>query len=537
MKKIRFFILLSLLLAAVMSFNSCSNGISVADSYDVVLNEEYKPQEKIAKTVSEIKELSGYQFFEAKGEFMIFAKGEVDAGISKAIFSTRNKKVVYVAESSTSESVEVKIPSGVPAFTVTRISIACADAINERDAICELYDAQGTLVAQLKGASPTPVLFADTVLFDSASYAINEENGALSKIADIPENLYVEDCSDWNDKYFYTYGDSVNVYDRSFNHVYSWTVPSWGEYLSKNTLEDGKVLVQYTRPLESNVEDYDIYEMDENTGETKKFDVYTVLLDPQSRTEKEITLDYVVEQITTGSELLRASSDNGMYNSGVENIAYVYPIKDGQVDYSVASADIVLMDNNAKFKKTLKLLNDQRAALPTCIGDNIYLVSTIYGSALVDIDGNLLHQINNETVATVGDNIVSDSVVYTLGMEKVYDLYDNGAEIATYLNGTVFVKKGSDTDYSIIAINGTDQKEICKYSMFDTQTAYFDMLNEVGCYVLCNVSKGEYFYYNSSHELIYTSSYRLDNVAADYGRGVSVYTTTVENEKNYYVIY
>jgi hypothetical protein len=205
MKKMRFLILLSLLIAAVMSFNSCSGGITDADSYNVVLNEEYKPQEKIAKTVNEIKELSGYQFLEAKGEFMIFSKGEVDAGISKAVFSTRNKKVVYVADASTSESIEVKLFSGVPAFTVTRISIGCADAISVSDAVCELYDAQGNEVAEIKGASPTPISFADTVLFHSASYSINEENGALSKIADIPENLYVEDCSDWNDKYFYTY--------------------------------------------------------------------------------------------------------------------------------------------------------------------------------------------------------------------------------------------------------------------------------------------------------------------------------------------
>ena len=63
--------------------------------------------------------------------------------------------------------------------------------------------ATGALVAQIKGASAKPVMFADTVLFNRVSYSVNSENGSLSKISEIPENLYIEDCSDWDDEYFY----------------------------------------------------------------------------------------------------------------------------------------------------------------------------------------------------------------------------------------------------------------------------------------------------------------------------------------------
>lgn len=540
MRKIRFFILLSFLIATIITFNSCAGEISTAKSFNTVLNAEYVPQEQIAKNVSEIKELSGYQFLESKGEFMVFVKGDAEVGISRAVFSTRNKKVVYTSEANSSESVEIKLFASMPVFTVVRTSLTANvqyDLYEAFESACELYDATGVLVHQVKGKSVTPVLFADTVLFDNASYAVNEENGALSKISDISENLYVDKCSDWNDEYFYTYGDTINVYSRDFKHVYSWTIPSWGEYLSQNMLNNGNVLVQYTRPLDGNTEKYDIYELDENTNEIKKFDVYTVLLDPKSSTEKDIKLDYIVEQVTTGGELLRTSGKDKMYNDGVENIAYVYPIIESQVDYSVSSADIVLMDNNAKLEKSLKILVDQRAALPTCISKNVYLVSTVYGSALIDIDGNLLHQINNATVATVGNNIVSDNVIYTLDMQEVYSLNDNEASILTYLNGTAFVKKGSDTEYSVIAINGTEQKEICKYNALASEKVFFDELSEVGCYALCNASKGEYLYYNSNHELLYTSQYRFDAVASDYGNAVAVYSTTVEHEITYYVIY
>ena len=389
----------------------------------------------------------------------------------------------------------------------------------------------------MKGASPAPITFADTVIFNNVSYSINEENGALSKIADIPENLLLENCNDWNSKYFYVYGDTINVYDRNFNHVYSWTQPSWADAISKNMLDNGMILVQYARPLDNTTKKYDIYELDENTGETKKFDVCTLLLDPEKRTEKEVKIDYIVEQVTTNTELLRSSENNGMYCGGIENIAYVFPIIDNQVDTSEASADIMLMDNKGKLKKSLKIVDGQRAALPTCIGENVYLISTVYGMSLIDIDGNILHQLNNNTVHTVGDNIVSDSTVYTLNMEEVYSLYDNGASLLTYLDGTVIVKEGSDSEYSIIAIRGTDKKEIAKYNLFDSETKYFDELEDVACYALCNVTSREYKYYNSEHELLYTSSARLDKVATDYGTGVSVFSTTVEDEVRYYMFY
>ena len=535
MKKIRSTVLLAFLLAVITVFSACSSQIATAASFDAVLDPDYVIEEELVENVTEIKELSGYQFVESKGEFMVFAKGQGDAGISKAVFSTRNKKVVYAAESNSSESVEIKLFSSVPAFTAIKTQLACAD--ENCTMVCELYDAMGNCVTKTEGMVFEPISFADTVLFNGSAYSISENNGELTKKTDIPENLYVEDCSDWNDAYFYTYGKSINVYDRDFHHIYSWTLPSWGEYVSKNMLNNGNVLVQYTKPLDNNSKEYDIYEMDANTGEIKKFDIYTLVLDPKARTEKEIDLAFVVDQITTGNELIRASENNGMYRDDVENIAFVFPIKDHLVDSSDASADIMLMGNDGKLQKSLKILDDQKAALPTCIGDNVYILPTLYGSALVDINGKLLEQINNTTVSTVGENLVSAGVIYTLDMQEVYPIYENEASVITYLGGTIFLKQGSDSEYSVIAVRGTDKKEVFRYSEANAKEAYFDELSESGCYAICNVSGGEYLYYNSAHKLIHSSSARLDKVASDFNRGVTVYSAEFENGAAYYAFY
>ena len=537
MKKIRLTVLIAGMLAAMTLFSACSSEIPKATSFSEVIDREYTAEEALVESAAEIKELSGYQFLESKGEFMTFAKGQGDAGVSLAVFSTRNKKVVYAAESNSSEAVEITLHSGVPAFTVIKTQLTCADENCERTSVCELYDAMGNSVSKIQGATFAPIAFADTVLFNSTAYSIDEKNGALSKRADIPENLYVEDCSDWNDEYFYTYGSSINVYDRDFKHVYSWTLPSWGEYISKNMLNNGNVLVQYTKPLDNNSNEYDIYEMDSNTGEIKKFDIFTLVLDPKEKTEKSIDLNYVVNQVTTGDELIRASENNGMYRDDVDNIAYVYPIKEHLVDSSDASADIMLMGNDGKIQKSLKIIEDQKAMLPTCIGDNVYLVSTIYGLALIDIDGEILELINNTTLSTVGENLVSAGVIYTHDMEEVYSLYENEASIITYLGGTIFIKQGSESEYDVIAIRGKGQREILKYNGTDAVDVYFDELNESGCYAICNVTDGEYLYYNAAHKLLLNSKLRLDKVAADFGQGVTIYTTSSAEGATYYAFY
>lgn len=535
MRKIKLLGFLSLVMIFAFALNACGENAKVK-SFDVVLNKDYNPDYGIVENVSEVSELSGMRFLNAKGEFMTFSGGSPEGGVTITVFSTRNKKAVYSETSSATEAIEVLLYSGMPAFTVVKTALgACADTVGS--SVCELYDATGALVASSKNPAAKPISFADTVLFDLASYSVSKENGALTKISDISENLYVEDCSEWNDKYFYTYGENINVYTREFEHIYSWSYPSWAEKLSANALNDGSVLVQYLRPLDNLTEKYDIYEMDETTGEIKKYELTTVLLNPAEKVEKEVELDFVVNYISTENELALASEESGMYAKGFENIAYIHPIVDKQVDSSDKSADIAVMNNGGKLEGSLKIVENQIAALPTYINDGTYILTTTYGSALVDINGQVLYQMNNGTVSTTDNNIVSDGYIYTIGMEEVYSLYDNGAEVITYLNGTAFLRKGTDVSYTIVAVNGKDIKEVCAYDYSDNLSTYFDELTDSGCYALCNVVESKYLYYSSEHKLIYSSTARLDKVASDFERNVTLYSTTVEGETKYYIFY
>ena len=122
-EKIKYFVALLLLLTMMLTFGSCGGEVLAAKSFDVVLNKDYESQEKIVEDLVEIKELEGYSFSEAKGEFMSFTKIENNATISKAVFNTKSKKVVYVGNSTVDVGLDVKLASGVSAFTVVKTQI------------------------------------------------------------------------------------------------------------------------------------------------------------------------------------------------------------------------------------------------------------------------------------------------------------------------------------------------------------------------------------------------------------------------------
>ncbi|MBO7303445.1 MAG: hypothetical protein J6U68_04585 [Clostridia bacterium] len=537
MKKLRLFALITVIATAVTAFSACSKNGGTESSFGAVFNKDCSAKEKIVESASEIELLRGYDFIESKGEFMLFTKGDSESGLTRAVFSTRNKRVVHIAEASSDESVEVKFYSGIPAFTVSRVTIGgCADAA-EIDVSYELYDATGTRISESKTEMTVPVRFADVLLAGGVSYEIDEKTGALSKGADVSVELDAESCVDWNDKYFYIYGEAVKVYDRSFNCVYEWALPSDAVDAEINALNDGKILAQYRKLLAGDAEKYDIYEIDEESGVGEKFELTTVLLDPEKKKEKTLKLEYLIRQLTTGDELIRISDDNGTYRDDIENLAYVTPITEDSLDMSEATYDVVLMDNDGKVEKSLKLIDGQDASLPTRIGKNVYMLATEYGVTILDIDGNVISEISDLNVEIVGENIVSDGIVYNLAMEEVYSLHENEAEFLTGLGGTVIVKKGGETEYDVIAIRGSEIKEILKYSELEGDAVELEMLGDSGCYAICNKTRSEYSYYNPEHKLLHKSSVQLVKTATDFLNGVSVYSAATQEGNSYYVFY
>ena len=73
MKKTRFFLFISLFVVSAILLSSCSSKLSVAKSFDAVLNKDYSPELEITEEISEISELKDMNFLDSKGEFMTFS--------------------------------------------------------------------------------------------------------------------------------------------------------------------------------------------------------------------------------------------------------------------------------------------------------------------------------------------------------------------------------------------------------------------------------------------------------------------------------
>ena len=535
-KKIKYFVALLLLLTMMLTFGSCGGEVLAAKSFDVVLNKDYESQEKIVEDLVEIKELEGYSFSEAKGEFMSFTKIENDATISKAVFNTKSKKVVYVGNSTVDVGLDVKLASGVSAFTVVKTQIVEEDGVTDIKSVCELYDATGAYVAQASGEAVLPIAFADTVIFDNVAYSVNAQSGTFSKIADVFELIYADGCEDWNEEYFCTYGDEINLYNKNFERIYSYTLPSEAKLISRNMFNNGNVILQYGQPLDADAEKYDFSETDEINGVVEKFELHSILINAKNKSEKEIKLDYIIEQVTSGAELARAQGDEKIYSDGVENIAYVYPLGDGIIDYSEKSADVVLMNNKGKIEKSLKIVEEQRAALPMSLGNDVYMVSTFYGYALIDIDGNVLNKIENAEIDVYGNNIIIADAIYTFGMEEVYKL-DEHSEILGYYGKKIVIRQGTDEKYTVFTIEGNAKENLYEYSAGSEITVEFDFFENSACYARCSDMTSEYIYFNADNKNIGGLSLRLKKVASDFGNGITVYKTEFDGNINYYTIY
>ena len=70
MKKTRFFLFISLFVVSAILLSSCSSKLSVAKSFDAVLNKDYSPEPEITEEISEISELKDMNFLDSKGEFI-----------------------------------------------------------------------------------------------------------------------------------------------------------------------------------------------------------------------------------------------------------------------------------------------------------------------------------------------------------------------------------------------------------------------------------------------------------------------------------
>ena len=563
MKRSKIILSVAVLLLFAVLLSSCgATKISPVKNLSKVLNADYDLAYESYKEGSEISELKGYApvmrlnedvdlndgpeqgEMVKSDEFLLFFKLDADGNSIYKVFSFRSGSVILEVRNTKDTFYDVEFiedESGVdqPVFVVTKTVIDIDAKEGEAaDPVVTytLYDATAQALDTSEISSDVKVV-ADYIMFDYVAYT-SDKDGKLTKAFDIPEYMDLDLIFYYNDVYFY-YGDKkgIYVYDREFNRVSAWFNPDYGDdslledEIGLNIFNNGDILVQYMIVLDEDAAKYDITKVKNDI--TFKLDLVSTLISVDNGKAKDIELDYIVERVDCNCDLYDEDEEDNEFTQDFENIAYIYPIVNGKVLSSPADRDVVLMNNKAKITKSLKVVDYQVAEVPTKISDGRYAVKTLDGGmVIIDEKGKVLHSVNNfELGDIVGDYFVGERAIYDMDLNVAYDLSVKNVKVVYVIGDTVFIKKGTDKEYSIISLCDGEEKTVYTHTK-DTKKE-FEFGND---FYYTIDADGNYEYFNEKGQSLVKITEEHTVFANSSEHGTIVFVTADPLNIKYYVI-
>ncbi len=530
MKKIKFLALIALALVAVMALSSCGK---VSD-LNKIYNEEYSFEEKDYKTVTTVSELKGYDFVMSRSGLAVFEKYDAEDDETKtAIYSFDKNSVIKTYKSTESVSYEVTFAYDVCVIVKTTFVDGDIDTVTKT-----YMDATGfeflVIDEELEKGEPTYVS-EELIIINGTLYNIDVESGAVSKNMTIPANVSLNDIYGWDDYYYSVDETTVVIYDEEFEVIATWSAPSYVDYVGFCVFESGDVLAQYSVELAEDAMFYDYLE------DGVKYDLVSKIITVKGK-ERTVDLNYVVSYIFPNYYLHDddLESEENTFTDDFANIAYIWRIKDKKIDYSEFNADVVLMNNNGSVQQSLKMIDGQLAALPMKIAEDLYIVDTLYGSALINSKGEIQKKItsdeNFDYTAAYG-YIIGESAIYDTSFKLVYDLDANNAEW-TVVGNTIFVEAVDDDDTTtVLSFCGGKQKEIIK---FEEDSDYDFFCTEFGyCISEIDGTEATFTYYSANGTKLVETEAPIIYVASDEDKIIAYahdYDDLTDIKKVYYLI-
>ena len=318
--------------------------------------------------------------------------------------------------------------------------------------------------------------------------------------------------------YYYDINEKgITVYDGNMNLYGFVRVPSYG-YSNKFVLSNGNVLIQYQILQDPYGDDYDAIEVYEDGA--YKTNLVTMLYNLEKNTAKEIKLDYFVEEVETKNLAEK-----------VDNIAYMFEIKDNRIDWNNEAMIVAKLSNNGKVGTIYGKAEDYLVnAEVNAIATNRFLAKSISGE-------KVLYNEEMEKIATfTGEARVNEQ--YIVDGNKYYNfdglLIADTSEysgVVYYANGNAMFKKAdidnNTAEYFLLA-NGTISKVATVYTGAEDKTSGEKFANfGSNYYVITKWTKNaetglvknvDYVYNMNGQELTHTVEY------------VSVYAANSENK-------
>lgn len=509
--------LLSLLLSLLLLLSACGGS-----AWDSLLREDAVKTDAVS-SLQKIEELNDYILFDqSEGFAFLRYRDPVTSFFTYKVLSLHAERVVLTLTESRTESYSFRTPTlqlGAvqdPVFFV----ITTTNTAEER---YTLYDGVGNALSTVDSAqAEDPVAFGDKMLYGGALYRENAE-GKMEKLRDVPENLTLPAPDDVSEQYYYyRNAKGITVYHTDFTFAAAWHLPLSTDF-SYFVMNDGALLIQYAQPLPDSAEKYDL--LVDQEEKTVKIDLHSVLFDPRTGDTEELSLDYVIDSLLNEyTAALSFSREASPYAEGFENFAYLSPIRDCSVLFSERYP--ALLENDGSVKESLLVVPEQ-VGIPEKIGDKLYLLSTRYGRVITDEKGTIIHTLNNSALTVIGSYIVGEKAIYTLSMEKVYDLAENGATVCGTLAGTVFVEKITDRQVEILSLCDGKMQSVANYTLGN-----FNFLIGEELYRVVEGQLPRYHYYTPRGMFLLSTTGSFTHIC--HGGSVSLYSLNEAGALTYY---
>ena len=525
MKRTKFFILVTALIVLSMTLSSCFiGGVKVTD----FLNADYETSAYVYTQANDLVGAEGYNYVSSNGYLAVFQKlDETTSTYTYRVISLTDGIIVDTyGQSNTAYSFNFY----GAALVVTSVYTDPESAYARPETAYTLFDGTGSRIATSKYSGEVKTLNGDFVYYDGTIYE-TKENGKLITFASVPEYV-LTDIDEVNENYFYSINSkSIVVYDHAFNYISSYEVPGYAKAVNTFILNNGDILVQYFRLLDSHDDKYDL--LIAESGSQAKYEVETLLVSAKTgkATAKSKLNDYMIYDVMPNYELCDAEDDNSEYTDSFDNIIVLAPIVDKNIDASETAMEIRYISNKASLGKSIKILDDMAIELPEKVSDGVYMVETIAGLALIDENGAVLNRLS-DTLDLVGEYFVGKTAIYDTDLDMVYDIRNNNAELLGVVGDSIIIKKelyGNEYEYLLFH----DGKTKSIYNDTPDSNSEFVILGDIG-YAIVDATTGETRCFNTDGQLLLTVNNYIETLCS--GKDLCLVAVQSESIVRYYVI-
>ncbi len=547
-------ILVTLLLVAVMMFSACAGVVDAGKFYK---NYEYEAA-KVLASATEKEGLQDKAVTDTRNYLVTMTKAGTDDQ-TVSVYNLRADKEVWTKTYKAPMTVAV---SYISVFGEDLIVVNVAENVAKEgdpadwEYTTTVYDDEGTKVAEADKTIDASAIRTsyDLFQFDNGIYRVTAEGVVTVKEAS-PFNMTLPSFDFYNGEFYITYdydndyeptqgiywGEAeATVYDADLTMLVDWvpgsslfSTVSFSMYLG--VLNDGTIIYQYTEALNDLETEYDFVD---NAG--KKYDIITMLIDPETGKEKDIDVDYMLLDVWTMDTYYSngklAREEDGVHDA-YDNVGVIYYIEDGKLYMGNESERYVALNNKGKIKGELfsDLPNIGAGMLNPVADGMFYYVDTNGTYVLINEDGDKVAEVANwdsrsQNMRRNENFYLYDGVIYDKTFTKVYDYEADDYTFKAILDyGVLFEKEGALYIYE----NATDG--MTKVYGKDDNKTY--VAGNMDYYAVRDgaASEDAYTYYNAKGVKLFSSDSAAQLVMYDSEEGIALFAYLNKDAKTVYV--